>query len=418
MARSARVRDRIRELRRVPASSLRPSPRNWRRHPPAQRAALRGILEQIGFADAVLARETPDGLMLIDGHLRAEEMGAALVPVLVLDVDEAEADLMLATLDPLAAMAQPDQDKLLDLLASVETESQAVKDMLEALANGETQPLPDEVAVDVEPRLNEAEELREKWGVERGQVWTLGEHRVMCGDSGVIEHIEMLVRTAQATVVFTDPPYGVSIGAKNRFLNSFQPAGRNLADLASDDSSERDLYAMLLSVFDKTCRLVMAGDCSIFVCAPQGGSLGLMMMMMREAGLPVRHVLIWRKNQPTFSLGRLDYEYQHEPILFTWKATHKRVGDGLFTTSVWDVDKPRANREHPTMKPLELPLNAIARHSDPGDVVYDPFLGSGTTLIAAERLGRVCYGMEISPAYVAVALQRWADATGKTPRLA
>jgi hypothetical protein len=127
------MKDRVKELRRVPASELRANPKNWRRHPPAQAAALRGVLDDIGFADAVIARETPDGLELIDGHLRKEVMEDQPVPVLILDVTEEEADKMLLTLDPLAAMAHADQDQLLQLLRDTQFESQAVNDMLEGL---------------------------------------------------------------------------------------------------------------------------------------------------------------------------------------------------------------------------------------------------------------------------------------------
>jgi len=129
------IRDRIRELRRVRAADLLPNPKNWRLHPLAQQNALRGVLEEIGFADALLARETDTGqLMLIDGHLRAETTPDALVPVLVLDVDETEAAKLLATLDPLAALAEVDQEKLDALLPEVETNSAALRNMLNDLA--------------------------------------------------------------------------------------------------------------------------------------------------------------------------------------------------------------------------------------------------------------------------------------------
>jgi len=137
------MKDRVKELRRVPASELRANPKNWRRHPPSQEAALRGVLEDIGFADAVIARETDDGLELIDGHLRQEVMGDQPVPVLIVDVTEEEADKMLLTLDPLAMMANADQDQLLNLLRDTQFESNAVNDMLEAVANGERLPMPD-----------------------------------------------------------------------------------------------------------------------------------------------------------------------------------------------------------------------------------------------------------------------------------
>ena len=137
------MRDRVKELRRVPASELRKNPRNWRTHPPAQEAALKGVLAEIGFAAAMLARETEHGLELIDGHLRREVMGDQEVPVLVLDVTEEEADQLLLTLDPLAMMSHADQDQLLALLRDNPFESNAVADMLEALVNGERDVMPD-----------------------------------------------------------------------------------------------------------------------------------------------------------------------------------------------------------------------------------------------------------------------------------
>ena len=136
------IRDRIKELRRVKASDLIPNPKNWRTHPVEQQDALRGVLADVGYADALLARETAEGLMVVDGHLRAETTPAAAVPVLVLDIDEAEADLMLATLDPLSTMAKVDQDNLTNLLESLETEDLAVNKMLTALAYNELRNFP------------------------------------------------------------------------------------------------------------------------------------------------------------------------------------------------------------------------------------------------------------------------------------
>ena len=146
------IRDRIKELRRVPASELIPNPKNWRTPPVAQQDALRGVLAEVGYADALLARETPDGLMLVDGHLRAETTPDSDVPVLVLDVDEAEADLMLATLDPLAAMAGRDEERLTELLATVSTDNATVNALLQTLANG-YEPL---TIADPEPVTDEA----------------------------------------------------------------------------------------------------------------------------------------------------------------------------------------------------------------------------------------------------------------------
>lgn len=270
--------------------------------------------------------------------------------------------------------------------------------------------------------MERADELQKLWMTERGQLWRIpsrntdGVHYILCGDSTSRDDVNCLLQGVQPRMVFTDPPYGVAIGAKNRLLQSVQKAGRTLHDIVGDSLDSDKLYALLRDAFTVT-RAVMADDASLYCTAPQGGDLGLMMLlMMADAGLPVRHVLIWVKNQPTFSLGRLDYDYQHEPIFYTWKKKHHFFGRGEHTTSTWFIDRPRASKEHPTMKPVELVINALLNSTEELWPVYDPFLGSGTTLVACERTSRVGYGMEIEPRYVAVALQRLAD-MGLTPEL-
>lgn len=241
--------------------------------------------------------------------------------------------------------------------------------------------------------------------IKTGDLLEIGNHRLLCGDSAKAEDVATLMRSAKADMVFTDPPYGVSIGAKNRMLNSFQKAGRNLKDIKDDAMKPDDLKQVLLPAFINL-RSIMADDCTVFVTAPQGGDLGMMMMMMKEAGLPIRHNLVWKKNAPTFSMGRLDYDYQHEPILLTWGKKHAYYGKGQHRTSVWEIDKPRSSKEHPTMKPVELVANALLNNSKEGDTVCDWYLGSGTTMVAAHQLGRKAYGIEIDPHYCQVIVDR------------
>ena len=387
---------------------LLPNPKNWRKHPQSQHDALRGVLAEVGYADALLARELPDGqLMLVDGHLRAETTPDSIVPVLVLDLDESEADKVLATLDPLAAMAEADAGKLEGILREIDTGSEALQEMLAELAKDNGLYQTPEITEDEapEPPIDPI--------TKPGDIWLLGEHRLLCGDSANAEDIGRLLEGNRVQCIFTDPPYGVSIGAKNRFLNSVQKAERCLENIASDDMTPEQLKAQLLPAFVLLRKKVMAEDCTVFVCAPQGGELGMMMMMMmHEAGLIARHVLIWKKNEPTFSMGRLDYDYAHEPILLTWGKRHKRPMNGKHRTSVWEVDRERKCDSHPTMKPVELYANAYLNNSDDGDSVADIFSGSGTAFIAAEQLHRRCYGMEISPAYCDVIVQRWEQLTG------
>ena len=216
-------------------------------------------------------------------------------------------------------------------------------------------------------------------------------------------------------MVFTDPPYGVAIGDKNKALDEVGgKSGQCKDNIEGDTLSESELYELLKTAFTNV-RQATAADACYFVTSPQGGSLGMMMMMMmmRDAGLPVRHVLMWRKNAPTFSIGRLDYDYQHEPIFYTWTESHHNYRGGAFRSTIWDFPKPLASRLHPTMKPVALVANAILDGTLEDMTVLDPFGGSGTTLIACEQTGRCCRMLEIDPHYCDVIIRRWEEFTGE-----
>lgn len=248
--------------------------------------------------------------------------------------------------------------------------------------------------------------------VKKGEIWQLGKHRLMCGDSSSQEDVKKLMDGELADMVFTDPPYGVAIGDKNKALNSVQKAGRCTQNIENDTLSADELYPLLVSAMTN-CRENCKDDAIYFVTSPQGGDLGLMMMMMmKDAGLPVRHMLIWEKNSATFSLGRLDYDYQHEPIFYTWTKKHKNHRKGEFRTTIWKYDKPRKCDLHPTMKPVALVENCLKDGTIKGDIVLDVFGGSGTTIIACERQDRCARLMEIDPHYCDVIIARWEKMTG------
>ena len=244
------------------------------------------------------------------------------------------------------------------------------------------------------------------------ELWQLGRHRLLCGDSTDAEQVKFLIGGQKANMVFTDPPYGVSIGDKNATLNSVQKSGMCTENIKNDTLKPDRLYPLLVKAMTN-CRESCADDATYFVTSPQGGELGMMMMMMKDAGLPVRHILIWEKNSATFSLGRLDYDYQHEPILYTWAKKHKNYRKGEFRTTIWKYDKPRKCDLHPTMKPVELVANCMKDGTVEGDSVLDVFGGSGTTLIAAEQLNRNAFVMELDPHYCDVIIARWEKLTGE-----
>ena len=406
------MRDRVKELRRVPASELRANPKNWRRHPPAQVAALRGVLDDIGFADAVIARETPDGLELIDGHLRQEVMGDQPVPVLIVDVTEEEADKMLLTYDPLAMMAQADQDQLLDLLHDTQFADKAVNDMLEALANGERLPMPDltEPVDDPGPQIDRADELREKWQTERGQVWEVGRHRLMCGDCTSPEDRKVLNAGMIPDFILTDPPYSsggfqeASRGAGSIGTVRLNSAGERIQPQITNDRLSTRGYLALIK------RAVGETECQGAYVFTDWRMWVNLFDVMEASGFGVRQMIVWDKGSPGMGAG---WRSQHEIIMFACRSVikfdnHKAVGNVL--------QYPRTgNPNHPTEKPVAL-LMDILNITDAAQTVYDPFLGSGSTLVAVENTGRDGYGMEIEPKYMAVTLERMAG-MGLEPKL-
>jgi len=263
-----------------------------------------------------------------------------------------------------------------------------------------------------EPEIDKAEELRVKWGVESGQLWQLGEHRLICGDSTNIELYKKLFIDEKSTMIWTDPPYGVSYGDK---LEAANPMGYRVRTIENDNLKPEELEKFIRSVFKNCSEFTIAGA-AIYAASPAGTPLPRLIASFNDSGFEFRWGLVWVKDQ--IVLSRADYHFQHENILYGWKpdGAHKWSGDRKQSSCMF-VDRPKKSEEHPTMKPVELVEIMIKNNSDNNDIVLDPFLGSGTTLIACENLNRKCRAVEISPAYVAVALERWHQHTGLMPEL-
>jgi DNA modification methylase len=389
------IRDRIKELRRVPASQLKPNPKNWRTHPQAQQDALRGVLAEVGIADAVLARELPDGsLMLVDGHLRAETITDSEIPVLILDVNEAEADKILATLDPLAAMAEADATKLDDLLREVQTGNEALAGMLTELAE-EAGCLSTQKPEIVEDEVPDPPVVPI---TKPGDLWILGDHRLLCGDSTKAVDVERLMAGTKAGMIHTDPPYGMSYQSNMRTKSS------KFAVLENDDRVLTEWIEPAIRnsegwVFIWTTWKVLE---QWFPVVKPFGKLS--------------NLVVWSKGGGGIGDLKKTFLTDHE-IAFVFnrgaELCGKRIG------SVWSFRKDAAgDYEHPTQKPVALAAEAIDKTTVKACTVYDPFLGSGTTLIASEQLKRKCYGIELSPQYCDVIVKRWENLTGKTAKLA
>ena len=244
-----------------------------------------------------------------------------------------------------------------------------------------------------------------------GDVWILGDHRLMCADSTDAEKVAVLMDGEKADMVFTDPPYGVSYAAKNKYLNTISRGNHIQKEIENDHMNVEDTSDFVFKAF---CRIKenLAERSSYYITAPQGGDLMMMMMMMmKKAGIPLRHCLIWVKNNHV--LGRTDYNYKHEPILFGWDKAHDFYGAGEHKFSTWEIPKPLKNDLHPTMKPIALIENACLNSTKEGQIVLDIFGGSGSTLIACEKTKRKCRVMEVDPHYCDVVVKRWEDYTGK-----
>ena len=402
MTGSRDVRDRIVDLRRVRAGDLLENPRNWRRHPERQRKALRALLEEVGFADAILARERADGVLeVIDGHLRRSIDPEMTVPVLVLDVDETEAAKLLLTLDPLASLAVADPAPLGELLDGLQTRSEEVRAMLARLAA--------EAGVGVEGRVHpdDAPARPNSPTTRPGDVISLGDHRIVCGDARDRGTVARLMGRRHAVLLVTDPPYGVSY------------EGKTAARMRLENDRETDTVHLLEAAFAAVDPSLRPGA-AIYLFHPAGRNTTTFLSAL-ERRWSLRQILVWRKD--SMVLGHADYHYAHELIAYGNKPAGGRWGRGSAgwyggnaESTVLDVPRPRASREHPTAKPVSLLATFVRNSSAPRDVVFDPFLGSGSTLIACEQLGRRCFGVELDPSYVDVAVKRWEAFTGRRAR--
>jgi len=273
----------------------------------------------------------------------------------------------------------------------------------------------DEPPEDPGAQVDRAEELREKWGVNLGDLWKCGEHLIICGDCTDAAVVERVMGGEKAEMVWTDPPYGVSYGAKNRYLQTIGPSDRLEDDIEGDDLLPDEVGTLTTDALSAMAAHCLPGAVA-YVAAPPGPLHIRFITAMNESGFQYRHQLIWLKNQLVF--GRSDYMYKHEPILYGWLQNGAHFFEPRSNNcTVFEFDRPRESKLHPTMKPVELVAAMIENSSNPEDCVADPFSGSGTTGIACERLGRKARLIEIDPKYVAVTLERWAEMTNGTPEL-
>jgi DNA modification methylase len=399
------------KIEQWPTAKLLPYARNARTHSEEQVAQIAASIAEFGFTNPILAGS--DGI-IVAGHGRlaaAQKLGLEIVPVVVLDhLSPTQRRALVIADNRIAENAGWDNELLALELAELDGLGFDVE--LTGFSDEEIKAL---MPVEVTEGLTDQDDapaVQENPVTVPGDVWVMGKHRLLCGDSTSVDAVEKLLNGALADLVVTDPPYGVSYADKNRSLNASGRGNRIQTPIKNDHLQGDELKDFFLAAFSSMF-VAMKPGAPFYVFAPQGGEqMMMMMMMMQEACQPVRHELIWVKNNHV--LGRADYHYKHEPVLYGWKdgAGHPWYGDRN-KFSIWHVDKPMQSKLHPTMKPVELVEIPIQNSSKGQDVVLDLFGGSGTTLIAAEKNGRTAMIMELDPRYCDVIVKRWQEFTGK-----
>ena len=392
----------------VPVKDLKPDPENWNEHPAEQLEMAAKIFER-GIRRPIRVSSRSGLITVGHGALQtALHKGWTEWPVEIQHYATRADEIADLTADnQLGKKAHTNQDKLAAILQQItgeleisiagvtDEEFAAMIARVEAKAAGE-------VDTEAEAQIDKAAELNQKWQVKLGDLFEIGCHRLICGDTTDPATWKKLMAGESASLIVTDPPYGVSYADKNDFLNAMDKGNRNQKKIANDHGDINDIADKIWSPAFTNLHTHAAPGCSIYVFMPQGGDQ-MMMMMMMKASFPPKHELIWVKNNHV--LGRTDYAYKHEPIVYAWKkGGHKFYGG--FQTSILECKRPQKSELHPTMKPVELIERLIENSSREGEIVLDAFLGSGTTMLASHAKGRKCRGVELDPDYCAVILER------------
>lgn len=391
------------KIEQWPTAKLVPYARNARTHSDDQVAQIAASIAEFGFTNPILAGS--DGV-IVAGHGRlaaAQKLGLDVVPVVVLDhLTPTQRRALVIADNRIAENARWDDAMLRIEIAALQDDDYDLSltgfdaDALAELMAGDESDGQGQTDDDAMPEMPETPVSRP------GDVWLLGGHRLFCGDSTVADSYDRLLDGAPVDMVFTDPPYNVN------YANSAKDKMRGKDRAILNDNLGDGFYDFLLAALTPTIAHCRGG---IYV-AMSSSELDVLQAAFRAAGGKWSTFIIWAKN--TFTLGRADYQRQYEPILYGWPEGAQRhwCGD-RDQGDVWNIRKPQKNDLHPTMKPVELVERAIRNSSRPGNVVLDPFGGSGTTLIAAEKSGRLARLIELDPKYVDVMVRRWQGWTGK-----
>ena len=387
------------EIKELPLKELKPAaynPRKKLKKGDKEYEKIKKSLLKFGYVDPIIVNED---LTVIGGHQRLtvlKDLNYETAKCVIVKLSKEDEKALNIALNKITG--QWDDALLADLLLDLQ-ESDFNLDL-----TGFEPPEIDDILSNVhdkelsEDEFDVEEELKKPTVSRCGDVWQLGKHRVICGDSTKSETYDQLLGDKKANLVVTDPPYNVDVE---------ETAGKIL----NDNMSDGDFYQFLLSMFTQV-ENHMEDDASIYVFHADTEGLNFR-KAFKDAGFYLSGCCIWKKN--SLVLGRSPYQWQHEPCLYGWKkkGKHQWFSDRKQTT-IWEYDRPKSSKDHPTMKPIQLMAYPIQNSSMRGTIVLDPFLGSGSTLIAADQTGRVCYGIELDEKFVDVIVKRYIEVTGDT----
>ena len=387
------------EIKELPLKDLKPAvynPRKKLKKGDKEYEKIKQSLLKFGYVDPIIVNED---LTVIGGHQRLtvlKDLDYETAKCVIVDLPKEDEKALNIALNKITG--QWDEALLADLLLDLQ-ESDFNLDL-----TGFEPPEIDDILSNVhdkelsEDEFDVEEELKKPTLSRHGDIWQLGKHRVICGDSTKAETYKQLLDDRKANLVVTDPPYNVDVE---------ETAGKIL----NDNMSDGDFYQFLRSMFTQV-ENHMETDASIYVFHADTEGLNFR-KAFKDAGFYLSGCCIWKKN--SLVLGRSPYQWQHEPCLYGWKkkGKHQWFSDRKQTT-IWEYDRPKSSKDHPTMKPIQLMAYPIQNSSMRGTIVLDPFLGSGSTLIAADQTGRVCYGIELDEKFVDVIVKRYIEVTGDT----
>ena len=356
---------------------------------------LKRSIEQFGYVEPVIWNEKTG--RVVGGHQRLKvliDSGITEVDVVVVDMNTEKEKALNIALNKISG--EWDTEKLALVIADLQG-----TDFDVSLTGFDPEELEDLFRDDVKGGVKEDDfdveaELKKPTFSKAGDLWMLGEHRLFCGDSTKPETFDLLMNGKKANLVVTDPPYNVDY--------------KGSAGKIKNDSMAEDQFEQFLLAAYQQMEAAMADDASIYVFHSDSHGLAFR-KAFEEAGFYLSGCCIWKKQ--SLVLGRSPYQWQHEPVLFGWKKKGKHQWyTGRKESTIWEFDKPKKNKDHPTMKPIALVSYPIMNSTMTGCLVLDPFGGSGSTLIACEQTGRVCYTVELDEKFCDVIVRRYIEQVG------